>query len=695
MYILKHEQRMVDEMDMIRKVGIGLIAAAMALQSTSIVSSAQETEKPNTQDHETDRVIVTLAKGESSEALDGEMVSTLDVSDSEELVTMQVPDGISVDDYVKELEKDSSIKTVEPDYLITTTAVPNDPYYSFQYHHDVLNMESAWKKTQGSSDVVVAVLDDGFDLDHPELRNQWETAYWTASRMSEEDHGTHVAGIIGASANNNTYGSGVAPHTELMPIDVFEGEFAYTSDVIEAIYLAADAGADVINMSLGSYNYSAYYNAAIQYAHQRGAVIVAASGNDDSPFPHYPSGYDNVIAVGATDEDDWITGFSNYGYDQDIVAPGENIWSTLMRGSFGAMSGTSMASPVVAGVAALILANEPHLTNIEVEKRLYDTAVDLGNPGKDVLYGNGRVDAAAALLISDTDQPFKPTDRISGSSRYMTAIAISQEGWKSAESVVLATAADFPDALAGGPLAFQEDAPILLTKTGALTPETKQEIQRLGAKKVIVLGRAGAISAEVEAELKRMNLTVERIGGQTRFDTAALIAEKLNSDKAVVANGLNFPDVLSVSSYAAKNGIPILLTRTDRLPEETKAALEDKTSSYVIGSTGAVSDGVFKTLPKPTRLGGKDRYETGYVVATSLALGTDKAYIATGMNFPDALAGSVLAAKNDAPILLVRPAAIPDATNRQLSAYDSFSIFGGTGAVSDGVKTLLDEALKQ
>lgn len=299
------------------------------------------------------------------------------------------------------------------------------------------------------------------------------------------------------------------------------------------------------------------------------------------------------------------------------------------------------------------------------------------------------------VIPTDTEAVAELTNRISGSSRYMTAIAISQEGWDSAETVVLATAANFPDALAGGPLAFQEDAPILLTKTQILTPETKQEIRRLGAKKVIVLGRAGAISTDVEAELKRMNLTVERIGGQTRFDTAALIADKLNSDKAVVANGLNFPDVLSVSSYAAKNGIPILLTRTDRLPEETKTALKDTTSTYVIGSNGAVSEDVFKNLPKPTRLGGKDRYETGYVVATTLALGTDKAYIATGMNFPDALAGSVLSAKNDAPILLVRPIDIPDATNRQLGVYDGFSIFGGTGAVSDVVKSQLNEALKK
>lgn len=286
-------------------------------------------------------------------------------------------------------------------------------------------------------------------------------------------------------------------------------------------------------------------------------------------------------------------------------------------------------------------------------------------------------------------------DRIAGTDRLTTALAISKSGWNTAHIIVLATASDFPDALAGGPLAYRENAPILLTRNDSLNVETKQEIKRLSAKKVLILGSESAVSKEVEVQLKQMNLAVERIGGQTRFETAALIAEKMKSDKVVVANGLDFPDVLSVSSYAAKNGIPILLTRKDHLPEETQIALKNKTSSYVIGNIGAVSERVLKDLPKPIRLGGKDRYETGYVVATTLALGTNKAYIATGMNFPDALAGSVLAAKNDAPILLVRPAAIPEATNKQLFAYSGFSIFGGTGAVTDRVMILLDEASKK
>ena len=191
-----------------------------------------------------------------------------------------------------------------------------------------------------------------------------------------------------------------------------------------------------------------------------------------------------------------------------------------------------------------------------------------------------------------------------------------------------------------------------------------------------------------------MDLDIERIGGETRFDTAALIADELSSDEVVVANGLNFPDVLSISPYAAKNGVPILLKRTDRLPNETEQALDDYSSSLVIGETGVVSEDVFDELPDPTRYGGETRYETGAEIATRLMTGTDLAYIATGRDFPDALTGSVLAAKDDSPILLVRPNKIPNATNKLLPNYADFTIFGGTGAVSDEVKDALDEELE-
>ncbi|WP_145990606.1 MULTISPECIES: cell wall-binding repeat-containing protein [unclassified Planococcus (in: firmicutes)] len=747
-----------------KKFGITVLTGAAVFHAAGL-ASADEAEQ-------TDRVIVTLEAGTSSQALTGETVDALNINTANEVVTVEVPKGQSVEDYIEQLGMAPGVANVEADHLLQTTAAPNDPYYSFQYHHEMIGSERAWARTMGTTDVLVAVLDNGFDLDHPDLNGQIVSSYATATSMSEDDHGTHVAGIIGAAHNNRTYGAGVAPDAGLLAIDVFEGERAYSSDVIEGIYYAADAGADVINMSLGNYFYNESYQTAIDYAHERGVLVIASSGNDYTDNTHYPSGYENVMAVGSTDRADRFSGFSNYGADQDITAPGTGIWSTIAGGSFSSMSGTSMASPVVAGIAALVKANEPDLSNEEIAQRLYDTSVDLGAAGKDPYFGHGRIDAEAALMIFDIEQPavsdvydssveitgtlnqavedavitvdnedgeiarqedytgagkfslaipkqaagrvltltvrdrygnqsealeivVKETQpeelpgRISGIDRYQTAIAISQTGWESADTVVIATAGNFPDALAGGPLAYLEDAPILLTRSGELHSETALEIERLGAEKAIILGGSGAVSDAVEAELKTMNLATERIGGETRYETATLIAEKMGSRRAVVANGLNFPDVLSVSPYAAKNGIPILLTRSDALPKETASALERYTSSLVIGGTGVVSEDVFGHLPNPERFGGKTRYDTGLEVATRLPLGDSRAFIATGLNFPDALTGSVLAAKNDAPILLVRPDNIPSATEQQLPTYRGFSIFGGTGVVSEDVKGML------
>lgn len=304
------------------------------------------------------------------------------------------------------------------------------------------------------------------------------------------------------------------------------------------------------------------------------------------------------------------------------------------------------------------------------------------------LYGYGN----RTLYIFKESEP-KNVPRISGFSRYDTAVAISQKGWESAGTVVVATGTDFPDALAGGPLAYQEDAPILLTRPASLSSATEKEIIRLKAEKAIILGSEGAVSQAVEDKLTSLGLSVERIGGKSRYDTARLIADKISSDKAIVAYGFNFPDVLAISPYAAKNGIPILLTRTDRLPDETKAAIKGKTSTIVVGSTGAVSAEVFSQLPQPVRYGGKNRFDTAKEISLKLPLGVDQAYVATGQNFPDALAGSVLAAKNDASILLVNEASIPAATNDILSRYRNFSIFGSAGAVGDEVRLLLKEEM--
>ncbi|EGA90857.1 modifier protein of major autolysin LytC [Planococcus donghaensis MPA1U2] len=382
------------------------IAALLSSTIGQNVYAEKGSEPPATQEVETDQVIVTFKEDVTVEETGLDIVG-VDTVETEEIATLKVPEGETLDTYIEELEARPDIERVEPDHLVQLTYTPNDPYFHYyQYHHKNIEVERAWDKTKGSSDVVVAVLDQGFDVNHSDLVNQIVSPSFTSNTgLSIDNHGTHVAGIIGSSMDNGVFGTGVAPRTSIMPIDVFEGEFAYTSDIVEGIYQAVSAGADIINMSIGSYYYDYYFNNAVQYAYQSGVVIIAAAGNGSTTSSHYPSSYENVISVGSTDSYDQLSYFSNYGNDIDIVAPGSSIYSTMPYNNIGIMSGTSMASPVVAGVAALILANEPNLTNEEVANRLFSTAKDIGSYGKDYYFGNGLVNAKQALEIIDYAAP--------------------------------------------------------------------------------------------------------------------------------------------------------------------------------------------------------------------------------------------------------------------------------------------------
>ncbi|QSX23915.1 SpoIID/LytB domain-containing protein [Priestia megaterium] len=301
---------------------------------------------------------------------------------------------------------------------------------------------------------------------------------------------------------------------------------------------------------------------------------------------------------------------------------------------------------------------------------------------------------STTLTNQYTQQPLLKTDRIAGADRYDTAVSISQKGWKTSNTVILVRSDKFPDALAGAPLAAQENAPILLTPSHRLNDQTKREIIRLQAKKVIILGATPAISDNVKNELTGRGIDVERIGGANRSETAAEIAKKLNSsNQAIIAYDNNFPDALSIAPYAVKHGIPILLTGTDKLPTATVKALQGKEKTIVVGSSKVVSDQVFGKLPNPTRYSGAVRYDTNREIVTKLPLGKDKAYIATGENFPDALAGSVLAAQENAPIILVRDQQVPEPTKTLLEEYKTFSILGSSQIIGDDIEQRLNQII--
>lgn len=389
-----------------------IIALSALLFFSTVVNPVLAEGNNGTEDKavKVEQVIVKL-KDNATGSLKSSNVVSAGTAGTDRVVTVKVPANESVDEFIEDLEKRNDVESVEPDHLVRLSYTPNDPdVVAKQYHHQNIETKKAWDKSKGAADVVVAVIDDGIDMKHPDLKDQFifpfDTVNETAASLPVGIHGTHVAGIIGSTIDNNIGGAGVAPHTKIMPINVFGGNSAYTSDIIQAIHYAVEKGADIINLSLGSYVYNAAFNDAIQFAHKNGVVIVAAAGNEGVSKSYYPASYANVISVGSTTSKEVKSTFSNYGEYLDLVAPGSFVYSTLPNNGYGMMSGTSMASPIVAGVAALIMAAEPVLTNVEIENRLFTTADDLGEVGKDSSYGNGRVNARKALKIDFLPAPY-------------------------------------------------------------------------------------------------------------------------------------------------------------------------------------------------------------------------------------------------------------------------------------------------
>lgn len=276
-------------------------------------------------------------------------------------------------------------------------------------------------------------------------------------------------------------------------------------------------------------------------------------------------------------------------------------------------------------------------------------------------------------------------ERMSGADRYQTAVEVSKSGWNTSTYIVLARGDDFPDALAGGPLAYSLDAPILLTKSTELPEATKKEILRLNAKKVVILGGTASVATNVERQLRKLGLTIDRIAGENRFDTAAKIADRLPSEVAIIANGYSFPDALAVSPYASKNQIPILLTSPTLLNNETQKALSDKGSTIIVGGTAVINHKVLEKSPHPKRIAGKNRFETAQKINKELGMGRKGATIVNGLNFPDALSSSVVSAKKNQPLLLVKQNEYPTETADNMDSYQFFNIVGGPAVIDESL----------
>jgi thermitase len=295
------------------------------------------------------------------------------------------------------------VRYAEPNYVASIAdTIPSDPNWNLQYGLVNIRAPQGWDYSTGSAAVTIAILDSGVDLGHADLASKIVPGYdfvnGDAIPQDDNGHGTHVAGIAAATGNNNIGVTGVSWGARIMPVKVLNaaggGLFA---NVAAGIIWAADNGAQVINLSLGGSSPSTVLQDAVNYAYGKGVVLVAAAGNTGSNFVLYPAHYPNVIAVGAVDSANNYAGFSNFGPELDLVAPGTSIYSTVI-GGYGYKSGTSMSAPYVSGLAAILcgINSSPASVTFEMES----TALDLGAAGFDDSYGFGLIQLDSALKLA-------------------------------------------------------------------------------------------------------------------------------------------------------------------------------------------------------------------------------------------------------------------------------------------------------
>ena len=611
---------------------------------------------------------------------------------------------------------------------------------SIEWNVERVQAPQAWNMGYDGTGMVVAVMDSGVEFHHSSLINNYrgynpqtgslvhEYSWFDAVHGVDfaydgNGHGTHVTGTIVGTIDEYDYHFGVAPGAKWVGVKIFTDNGLTTESAIisGAEWLLAPGGRvdlapDVVNNSWSANRsglnewfrdiVKSWIDAEIFPVFSAGNMSetnLGGPGSIPSP-PNYPESF----AVGATYYDDSIAYFSLRGpspsgiMKPDISAPGVDIFSSYLSDSYAAMDGTSMAAPAVAGVVALVKQADPSLSVEDIKRILKETADPMtdseypSSPNNG--YGHGIVNAYRAVQEAVANR--SPVQRVKGSSRFSTAVEISQAGWSQADTIILTRSDEYADALAGVPLAHALNAPILLTRTTYLPTETLEEIDRLRAKKVIVLGGTGAISEDIVLLLERRGLQVERISGQSRTDTAVEIAKRLTptgSDKAIIVSGYDFPDALSVASQAALTKTPILLTHSNYLSSPTASALEELgvKETLVIGGRIAVSDEVMSKLPNPTRVYGSDRIATNIAIQEHFNVKAKHLYVATGNNFADSLTGAVLAANENSSILLVRNY-LAETTKNYITKnnIEELTILGGTGAVSKNIENMLGNLLK-
>jgi len=312
---------------------------------------------------------------------------------------VELPSNASEQAVANLLAHNPHLKFAEVDHKLAASFTPNDPYFGSEWHAAKINAPAAWDSTRGAG-VTIAILDTGVDGTHPDLSEQmvpgWNFYANNSNTSDPHGHGTWVSGTAGGTNNNGIGVAAIAGGARIMPIVVADSSAtAYASTISQGLSYAVDHGARVANISYENLLTSSSVISAAQYMKSKNGLVVVAAGNCGCNPNQAPS--TAMISVSATDGNDQIASFSSYGNHVVISAPGNGIYTTTIGGGYSQGTGTSFSSPIVAATAALMMSANPRLSSTQIESLLYSTATDLGSAGRDIYYGYGRVNAAAAV----------------------------------------------------------------------------------------------------------------------------------------------------------------------------------------------------------------------------------------------------------------------------------------------------------
>ncbi len=384
------------------------------------------------------QVSLKSAKIESiSKKFSGPTISTTEDSIGlDRIYEIRFSGNSNIETVINELLQNPQIEYAEPSYIYRTNYIPNDPSYVSQAYLAQVKAPDSWNLIRSSSTIIIAIVDSGTDLDHPDLaaniyvntsdpvdgidndndgytdnNRGWDFIGLSGiNRLQDGDpsitsdsttHGAHVSGIASAISNNGIGVASIASDAKLLIVKASaDNDASAIYAGFEGIKYAADHGAKIINCSWGGYNSSAFAIDIVNYAINKDCLIIAAAGNDNTSINHYPSSYTGVISVASVDALDRKSSFSNYGVKISISAPGNSIFNTLYNNTYGSFSGTSMAAPLVASAAALVKAYYPFYTMKQIGQIIVSAAdiIDARNPTYFGQLGSGRLNIQRALM---------------------------------------------------------------------------------------------------------------------------------------------------------------------------------------------------------------------------------------------------------------------------------------------------------